>query len=63
VPQLAYKHLKVFKGHPKAVYRCIEAKYVVIVYNYYIPSRSVARNAETQHFPRLEGSRFLNSFC
>jgi hypothetical protein len=36
--------------------KCIEAKYDVIDYNYVIPSRSVARNAETQHFPRLEGS-------
>ena len=35
---------------------CLEATYGVIVYNYAIPSRSVARNAETQYFPRLEGS-------
>jgi hypothetical protein len=40
---------------------CIEAKYVEIDYNYYIPSRSVARNAENQCFPRLEGSELLGN--
>jgi hypothetical protein len=59
VPQLVYKHLKGLKR----LFIRIETNYGVIVYNYAIPSRSVARNAETQYFPRLEGSGFLNSFC
>jgi hypothetical protein len=59
VPQLAYKHLRVLKR----LFIGIETNYEEIDYNFFIPSRSVARNAETQHFPRLEGSRFLNSFC
>jgi len=50
--------LKLFRKPSKAVYRLIEAKHVEIDYNFYIPSRSVARNVETQHFPRLGGSKF-----
>jgi hypothetical protein len=37
---------------------CIEAKYVEIDYNNYIPSRSVARNAENQRSLGLRGVNY-----
>ena len=47
----------------QAITSSIKVIYVEIDYNFYIPSRSVARNAVIQQIPRLEGSMILTEFA